>query len=151
MVEVSEFLNYPITITDEEFEKATSISIKEELDANENVTIRDWLDAAHESVYNLIYSVGGKDFKDRLIKNNIEKLEPVLKRAICTQIKYMLDANGDYGSADVSSSTADGQATIVSNKIIAEKVAAPKLYSILSSVIPNLVLGVNNEQSGIQI
>lgn len=151
MVEVSEFLNYPITITDEEFEKATSISIKEELDADEKVTIRDWLDAAHESVYNLIYSVGGKDFKDRLIKNNIEKLEPVLKRAICTQIKYMLDANGDYGSADVSSSTADGQTTIVSNKIIAEKVAAPKLYSILSSVIPNLVLGVNNEQSGIQI
>ena len=136
-----EFYNFPVTITDQDFINATGINLKEELHVEQDVEVRKWLNAAHESVYNRIYRVGGKTFKDRIINAHIDYLTKPIKRAIIAQLEYMLDANGDYGVTDGSSTNADGQLIIANPEQIASKILAPKVVEILKGARPNLLMG----------
>lgn len=142
MVEISkELYNYPVTITDDDFLQATGINLKEELGFEQEVQVQDWLNAAHENVYNEIYKIGGKTLKDRIINNYIEYLTNVLKRCLIAELKYMLDANGDYGVVDGSNVNADGQLIVVPREQIAPKILAPKVIEILKAARPNLLMG----------
>lgn len=136
-----ELYDYPVTLTDEEFNNATGLVLKDELNAEQDIEVQDWLNAAHENVYNEIYKVGGKTIKDTLINNYLAYLTKPIKRAIIAQIKYMLDANGDYGTTDGSNTNADGQLIVVNNEVIKSKIVAPKVIEILKSAKPNLLMG----------
>lgn len=141
MVTISEIYDYPVTITDEDFEKYTGVSLKTELNNESETIIQDWLNCAHENIYNEIYKIGGSEFKNRLIKNNLATLKNTIIKCLCVELKYMLDANGDYGSYDGSNTSADGVLNIVPNDSLRAKILAPKVKDILKSARPNLILG----------
>ena len=142
MIEINQDLyNYPVTINDYEFLTATGIDLKNELQLEQEIEVRDWLNAAHENLYNRIYRTGGKTLKDRIIVAYKETLTKPIKRALIAQLKYMLDANGDYGVVDGSNTNADGQLVLVNSELIANKIVAPKAIEILKSAKPNLLLG----------
>ena len=133
--------DFPVTITDEDFTNATGINLKNELGVEQDVEVQKWLNVAHDSVYNRIYRIGGKTFKNRIINAHIDYLTKPIKRAIIAQLEYMLDANGDYGVTDGSSTNADGQLIITNPEQIANKILAPKVVEILKSARPNLLMG----------
>lgn len=133
--------DYPVTITDYDFQTATGIELKIELGVEQNVEVEKWLNAAHENVYNRIYRIGGKTLKDRIINSHLEYLTRPLKRCLIAQIEYMLDANGDYGVVDGSNTNADGQLNIVNGEILKSKIVAPKVIEILKAARPNLLMG----------
>lgn len=133
--------DFPVVITGEDFINVTGINLKNELGVEQDVEVQKWLNAAHESVYNRIYRIGGKTLKDRIINSHIEYLVKPIKRAIIAQLEYMLDANGDYGVTDGSSTNADGQLIIVNPEQIASKILAPKVVEILKGARPNLLMG----------
>lgn len=144
MITINNLLyDYPVTITDEDFEEATSINLKNELGVTQDIEAQDWLNAAHENVYNKIYKIGGKTLKDKLINNYIDYLQKPLKRCLIVQLKYMLDANGDYGAVDGSHVNADGQLVVMDKNQIIPKIVAPKVVEILKAARPNLLLGDN--------
>lgn len=131
--------DYPVSITDEEFEEITGIHLLTELIKESGVKI--WLESCHESVYNRIYQIGGKTFKDRLISEHIDTLKPVIIRSLCAQLQYMLDSNGDFGKTDGSSTNADGTLILTDNEQLRKKILAPKVVDILTSARPNLLYG----------
>ena len=142
MVEVNKKLfNYPVSVSDEFFNEITGINLRDELNPEQDTIIQDWLNSAHESVYNRIYKIGGKTFKDNIIRNNIDKLEKVIQRCIILQLKYMLESNGDYGIIDGSNTNSDGQLVLTKNDDILDKVLAPKVVEVLKSARPNLLMG----------
>ena len=136
-----DLFDFPVTISDDEFKNATGINLKEELGVEQDVEVQKWLNAAHDSVYNRIYRVGGKTFKDRIIKGHIDYLTKPIKRAIIAQLEYMLDANDDYGVVDGSNTNADGQLVVANPEQIASKIIAPKVVEILKGARPNLLMG----------
>jgi hypothetical protein len=142
MIEIDSTLyDYPVTLNDEEFKSATGIDLKTELGAEQDVEARDWLNAAHENVYNRIYKIGGKSLKDGIIVDYIDYLQKPIKRCLIAELKYMLNANGDYGVADGSNVNADGQLVVVDKERIIPKILAPKVVEILKSARPNLLMG----------
>ena len=144
MITINNLLyDYPVTITDEDFENATGTNLKNELGVTQDIEVQDWLNAAHENIYNKIYKIGGKTLKDSLINNYIAYLEKPLKRCLIVELKYMLGANGDYGVVDGSHVSADGQLVVVDKKQIIPKIVAPKVIEILKAAKPNLLLGDN--------
>lgn len=142
MIEIdSTYYNYPVTLNDEEFANATGINLKNELGCEQDIEARDWLNAAHENVYNRIYRVGGKTLKDRIINDYIDYLSKPIKRCLIAQLKYMLNANGDYGVVDGSNVNADGTLNVVEKERVIPKILAPKVVEILKSARPNLLMG----------
>ena len=136
-----DLFDFPVTISDEEFKSATGLDLKEELSVEQDVEVQKWLNAAHDSVYNRIYRVGGKTFKNRIINAHIEYLTKPIKRAVIAQLEYMLDANGDYGVTDGSNTNTDGQLVVANPEQIASKILAPKVVEILKGARPNLLMG----------
>lgn len=142
MIEIDSTLyDYPVTLNSEEFKKATGIDLKNELGCEQDIEVRDWLNAAHENVYNRIYRVGGKTLKDRIINDYIDYLSKPIKRCLVAQLKYMLNANGDYGVVDGSNVNADGSLNVVEKERVIPKILAPKVVEILKSARPNLLMG----------
>lgn len=142
MVKINNKLfNYPVTITDEDFEKSTGINLQKELAVEKVVELEDWLVSAHECVYNRIYSVGGQTLKNRVINAFKEVLEKTIKRCLIVQLQYMLDSNGDYGKVDGSYTDANGNLNLIDNDVLKKKILAPKVEEILKSVRPNLLIG----------
>lgn len=142
MIEIDSTLyDYPVTLNSEEFENATGIVLKNELGCEQDIEVRDWLNAAHENVYNRIYRVGGKTLKDRIINDYIDYLSKPIKRCLVAQLKYMLNANGDYGVVDGSNVNADGSLNVVEKERVIPKILAPKVVEILKSARPNLLMG----------
>lgn len=142
MIEIDSTLyDYPVTLNSEEFENATGIVLKNELGCEQDIEVRDWLNAAHENVYNRIYRVGGKTLKDRIINDYIDYLSKPIKRCLVAQLKYMLNANGDYGVVDGSNVNADGSLNVVEKERVVPKILAPKVVEILKSARPNLLMG----------
>ena len=142
MIEIDSTLyDYPVTLNSDEFEKTTGINLKNELGCEQDIEVRDWLNAAHENVYNRIYKVGGKTLKDRIIIDYIDYLQKPIKRCLIAQLKYMLNANGDYGVVDGSNVNADGTLNVVEKERVIPKILAPKVVEILKSARPNLLMG----------
>ena len=142
MIEIDSTLyDYPVTLNSDEFENATGIVLKNELGCEQDIEVRDWLNAAHENVYNRIYRVGGKTLKDRIINDYIDYLSKPIKRCLVAQLKYMLNANGDYGVVDGSNVNADGSLNVVEKERVMPKILAPKVVEILKSARPNLLMG----------
>ena len=142
MIEIDSTLyDYPVTLNSDEFEKTTGVNLKNELGCEQDIEVRDWLNAAHENVYNRIYKVGGKTLKDRIIVDYIDYLSKPIKRCLVAQLKYMLNANGDYGVVDGSNVNADGTLNVVEKERVIPKILAPKVVEILKSARPNLLMG----------
>jgi len=132
----------PITVTESDYTSYTGNNLREHIVTYNDAMVDRFLDQAHETVYNLIYSVGGDSFKVKLITANRDKLLNPIRRALVCQIDYMVEAGGDYGATDGSNITPDGTLNLRPAEELQRKILAPKIKDILRSARPNVIAGV---------
>lgn len=92
MVTTSEmYSDYPILVNSDDFEKYLGIELGNEIVGTANTRISAFLDTIHRHIYDfLIYNIGEKDIKERLVEEYRERLKKPLKKALLTQGQYLL-------------------------------------------------------------
>lgn len=143
--------DYPITMSADTYTATTGKPLRDLMDTSSEAEANTILEDAHAAVYNLIYSRGGKEFKDRLIRNGSPCVKDAIRRALVCQIDYQLDAGGSFAKLDGSSLSTDGDLRLTDAAAIRRKIVAPGVPGLLSGVRPNLIEGVTAYADSVQV
>lgn len=139
MVTTSElYSDYPVLVNSDDFEKYLGLNLANEIVGTTNTRISAFLDTIHRHIYDfLIYNIGSKNIKNRLITEYKDSLEIPLKRALLTQGQYLLQ-NDNIELFNGVVKTING----VEYKDTAEtisKVLCPTVINILEGTAPNVL------------
>ncbi|MGN0807976.1 MAG: hypothetical protein ACI4MN_05990 [Candidatus Coproplasma sp.] len=132
--------DYPVMITEEEFKNNTGYDLAVELDGNNNARkVKNFLNQVHRIVYDdLIYSIGNKSIKKRMIEYYADDLKNEIKKALIAQGEYLLD-NGDISLWNGAVVAANGTVAVSDSGLIAQKIVALSVINILRATEPNLL------------
>lgn len=99
---------YPIMPTVEEVSEYTAANMNALTQAEQ----RDLMQTAAAQVYSLLYGLGKKEIKKRILERYTQQLENPVKAAIARQVNYLL-INGDIGSFNGVTRSSDGSSVSV--------------------------------------
>lgn len=99
---------YPIMPTVEEVSEYTATNMNALTQAEQ----RDLMQTAAAQVYSLLYGLGKKEIKKRILERYTQQLENPVKAAISRQVNYLL-INGDIGSFNGVTRSSDGSSVSV--------------------------------------
>ena len=99
---------YPIMPTVEEVSEYTAANMNALTQAEQ----RDLMQTAAAQVYSLLYGLGKKEIKKRILERYKVQLENPVKAAIARQVNYLL-INGDIGSFNGVTRSSDGSSVSV--------------------------------------
>ena len=100
--------DYPIMPTVEEVSEYTAANMNALTQAEQ----RDLMQTAAAQVYSLLYGLGKKEIKKRILERYAQQLENPVKAAIARQVNYLL-VNGDIGSFNGVTRSSDGSSVSV--------------------------------------
>lgn len=100
--------DYPIMPTVEEVSEYTAANMNALTQAEQ----RDLMQTAAAQVYSLLYGLGKKEIKKRILERYTQQLENPVKAAIARQVNYLL-INGDIGSFNGVTRSSDGSSVSV--------------------------------------
>ncbi len=139
MITTSElYSDYPVLVNSEDFSKYLGIELGDEIVGTTNTRVSAFLDTIHRHIYDfLIYNIGEKDLKDRLIEKYRERLEKSLKKALLTQGQYLLQ-NDNIELFNGVIKTVNGVDYKETSDTVA-KVICPTVINILGGSSPNIL------------
>lgn len=108
--------DYPIMPTVEEVSEYTAANMNALTQAEQ----RDLMQTAAAQVYSLLYGLGKKEIKKRILERYTQQLENPVKAAIARQVNYLL-VNGDIGSFNGVTRSSDGSSVSVTPSETIEK------------------------------
>ena len=130
--------DYPVTVNSKDFSDYVGLDLFMEIHGELENRVTFFLDTVHRQIYDfLIYNVGERDIKDRLINEYKQDLEKSLKKALLLQGQYLLQ-NDNIELFNGVIKTANG----LEFKEVAEtvtRVIAPSVINILESTKPNIL------------
>ena len=100
--------DYPIMPTVEEVSEYTAANMNALTQAEQ----RDLMQTAAAQVYSLLYGLGKKEIKKRILERYAQQLENPVKAAIARQVNYLL-INGDIGAFNGVTRSSDGSSVSV--------------------------------------